>query len=69
MTENEFVQACSLQQTGSAVTIDYEKFNMTGKLIGCWNEYLVVDVDGKQTLWPGKLCKVQKHNYIPPALA
>lgn len=68
MTENEFLNACSLQQTGSSVTVDYEKFNMTGKLIGCWNEYLVVDVDGKQTLWPGKLCKVKKNTYRPPAL-
>lgn len=69
MTENEFVNVCSLQQTGSTVTIDYEKFNMTGKLIGCWNEYLIVKVNGEQTLWPGKLCKVKKHHYERPALS
>lgn len=69
MTENEFLQTCSLQQTGSAVTIEYDKFNMTGKLIGCWNEYLVIDADGKQTLWPGKLCEVKKRDYRPPSLS
>ncbi len=30
MNENEFLHACSLQQTGATVTVNYEKFNMTG---------------------------------------
>lgn len=67
MTKKEFSDVCSLQQTGSSVTIEYEKFNMTGKLIGCWKDYLVIDIDNQQTLWPSDLCEVKPRTYDTPS--
>lgn len=67
MTEKEFAEVCSLQQAGLAVTIGYQQFNMTGKLIGCWEEYLVIDIDEKQALWPREVCDIKQRAYHIPS--
>lgn len=66
MTEKEYEEVCSLQQAGSAISISYQQFNLTGKLIGCWGDSLVIDFHGQQAIWPRELCeRRQRTNYIP----
>lgn len=67
MTETEFVEVCNLQQAGLAVTVGYEQIDMTGKLIGCWEEYLVIDINGTQALWPSEVCDIKQRTYHIPS--
>lgn len=69
MTKKEFAEVCSLQESGLSVTIGYQEFNMTGKLIGCWGEYLVIDVGEQQALWPREVCNVKRRTYHTPSYA
>ncbi len=66
MTEREFAKVCSLQQAGAAVEISYQEFNMTGKLIGCGEDFLVIEINGRQTIWPREICETKQRTYPGP---
>lgn len=67
MTDKEFAEVCSINQAGLAITVGYEQINMTGKLIGCWKDYLLIDIDGIQALWPSEVCDIKKRKYHIPS--
>ncbi len=66
MTEREYSRVCRLQRDGSEVRISYQEFNLTGKLVGCGEDCLVIDINGRRTLWPREICESKPRTYPVP---
>lgn len=67
MTDREFKEICSLQQSGSAIMIRDHQFNLTGKVIGCWEDSLVIDFNGQREIWPMELFESEQQTYPVPS--
>lgn len=67
MTEKEFAEICRLGKTGPSIAITYLDFNLTGKLLGCWENNLLIEVNGQREVWPRELCESVKPGYPGPA--
>ncbi len=67
MTDREFKEICSLQQAGSTITIRDHQLNLTGKVIGCWEDSLVIDFNGQREIWPMELLEREQQTYPAPS--
>jgi hypothetical protein len=67
MTSKEFSEVCDLLPADSPISIGYRQFNLTGKLIGCWEGSMVIDFHGQQAIWPRELCERREATYPVPS--
>lgn len=67
MTKKEFGEVCSLQNSGASIMVSYLDFKLTGKLVGCWEDDLLLNVNGQHELWPRELCQAEKKTYPIPS--
>lgn len=64
MTDKEFKQLCSTTSEGATLSFNYGDTQVSGKFVGCWQEAFVIDVNGRQLIWPRELCNYRKSS--PP---
>lgn len=67
MTNREFSEVCSLLPTDAPISIGYRQFNLTGRLIGCWGDSMVIDFHGLRAIWPRELCEMREATYPIPS--
>jgi hypothetical protein len=69
MTEKTFDELCRVQDSGTSILLSYLDFQLTGKLVGCWESEVLIDINGQFELWPRELCQVEKQTYPIPSYA
>ena len=67
MTGREFEKICSLQKDKLPIAIRHKEFDLRGKFVGCWEESLVIEINGQYALWPCELCESEKPDYPIPS--
>lgn len=69
MTEEQFSTLCSEQDASRDIHIRHQQCALRGRLVGCWENHLVID-DGQQyVLWPYAVCDRETPSYHIPAYA
>ena len=66
MTDKEFNRFCNTTQAGTTLSFNYRSMQVNGKFVGCWEESLVFDVNGRQYIWPHEVCECRKSPYPTP---
>lgn len=67
MTDAKFEKICSLKDNNHTLLISYREQHLTGKLLDCWEDNFLVEVNGKHVLWPKDLCDTAKNDYPIPS--
>ncbi len=67
MTEKEFRKLCSTTPTGTALAFRYNDIEVKGTFVGCAQDAVVVQANGRQFLWPRELCQIGKSSYPVPS--
>ncbi len=67
MNEAQFQKICNLKESGHSLLISFREENLTGKLLDCWQNHFLVEVNGKYILWPKDLCDTVSKNYPIPS--
>ncbi len=66
MTEKQFRELCEATPIGTAVSFSYRDTTIRGKFIGCAEDAIVIESDGKAALWPWELCDYKTSTYPRP---
>ena len=66
MTLQEFHRLCKTTKIGTTLTFKYGNQEVKGHFIGCGNDEVVIEANGKQFIWPRELCEVRKTDYPRP---
>jgi hypothetical protein len=66
MTEKEFTQLCRTTPTGATLTFQYLDTEVRGNFIGCGEEAVIIEVNGRQVIWPREVCECRKNLYPIP---
>lgn len=69
MTEKEFGEICTLGSQSPSILVTYLDFNLTGTLLGCWEDHLLIEVNGQREVWPRELCERAQPSYPGPSYA
>jgi len=67
MTEKEFEELCETTETGTILTFSYRDIKIEGKFIGCADDSVIVEAEGRQYIWPRELCLYRKSDYPTPS--
>lgn len=69
MTEQQFRTLCAEAHETADIHIRHDQCALRGRLVGCWDSYLVID-DGRQyVLWPYAVCDRETPSYHIPSYA
>lgn len=66
MTEKQFRTLCQETEIGTAVSFTYRDLEIRGKFIGCAEDAIIIEANGKQVLWPWELCDYRQSTYPRP---
>ncbi|NIQ96120.1 MAG: hypothetical protein GWN87_19395 [Desulfuromonadales bacterium] len=66
MTEQQFRKLCNETEIGTSVSFSYRDRTVRGKFIGCAEDAVIIETDGKATFWPWELCDYHKSSYPTP---
>ena len=67
MTEQEFQDLCSKTPSGEILTFSFQDQEVRGKFIGCAEDAVVIEANGRGYFWPRELCSYQKSTYGTPS--
>lgn len=67
MTEKEFQQLCKTTQPGTTLSFNYNDTEVSGKFVGCGENAIVIEVNGRQFVWPREVCECRKSSYPIPS--
>lgn len=67
MTEKEFGEICDFGTSNPSISVTYLDFNLTGKLVGCYEDNLLIEINGQRQVWPRELCERAKPGYPGPS--
>jgi len=67
MNDKKFQKICGLKNCDHTLLISFREEHLTGKLLDCWEDNFLVEVNGKQMLWPKELCDTAETNYPTPS--
>ncbi|MDH3999034.1 MAG: hypothetical protein OET90_09385 [Desulfuromonadales bacterium] len=57
MTEQEFQKLCSDTSLGDSLLLSYGELEVCGKFIGCAEDAIVIEANGRSYVWPRELCR------------
>ena len=67
MTEEEFRELCEEIEPGTRLTFTYRDQEVEGKFVGCAEDAVVIEANGRNFLWPKELCDWRKTDYPRPS--
>jgi len=67
MTDKQFQELCSTTEIGTSLTLDLDGKQANGKFLGCAPEGVVVEIDGRVTIWPLDLLDPRRQDYPSPS--
>jgi hypothetical protein len=67
MTEQEFQILCSKTPPGTTLTFSFRDQEVRGKFIGCAENAVVIEANGRGYFWPRDLCSYQESSYGIPS--
>jgi len=67
MTVEEFHKLCKTTKTGTVLTFKFREAEIRGHFVGCGEDEVVIEANGKQYIWPRELCSVRKRDYPIPS--
>lgn len=67
MTTEEFTRLCSENSPGTPLTFDTGEAQVRGNLIGCMEDAVIIEVNGKHFVWPYDLISCQRPDYPIPS--
>jgi hypothetical protein len=67
MTEQEFHSLCSKTPSGKILIFSFRDQEVRGKFIGCAEDAVVIEANGRSYIWPRELCSYQKSTYATPS--
>lgn len=66
MTEQEFNELCSTTSPGTTLTFSFRDQEIEGKFIGCAENAVVIEANGRGFFWPRELCSYRKASRMGP---
>lgn len=67
MTVEEFHMLCKTTETGTILNFKYQDTEIKGHFIGCGEDEVVIEANGRQYIWPRELCRFRKSDYPIPS--
>lgn len=67
MTDSEFAKLCRETRPGTALTFATGAGDVRGSFIGCTDDSVIIEVNGKHVLWPYDLISCRKSGYPTPS--
>jgi len=67
MTEKEFQFLCTETPPGSALTFNFRDQVVVGNFVGCADDAVVIEANGRAYFWPRELCSYKKSSYAGPS--
>ena len=66
MTEKEFKELCSKTSSGTTLTFSFGDRQVSGKFVGCAEDAVVIEANGRSFVWPRELCSYRTtSNQVP----
>ena len=66
MSKLEYKKLCETTEIGTAVSFQYNDKQITGTFIGCAENAMIIEANGKNFIWPWQLCDYRKSSYPIP---
>ena len=66
MTKEQFSKLCEETEIGTSLSFSYRDLEIRGKFIGCAEDAIIIEANGKAVLWPWELCDYSKSSYSTP---
>ena len=67
MTKEQFRKLCEETEIGTSLMFSYRDLEIRGKFIGCAEDAVIIEANGKQILWPWELCDYKQSSYSGPS--
>ncbi|PLY12559.1 MAG: hypothetical protein C0624_00785 [Desulfuromonas sp.] len=66
MTEKQFQELCSNTEIGTSLSLDLGGKRAHGRFLGCAPDGVVIETDGRVTIWPLDLLVNRRQDYPTP---
>lgn len=66
MTPEKFRRLCAETEIGTPLTFTYRDLEIRGKFVGCAEDAVIIEANGKQVFWPRELCDYSTAVYPYP---
>ena len=67
MTKEEYLDLCESTEPGTILTFSFRNMELHGKFIGCAEDAVIIEANGKGYFWPRELCIYKKTAYRSPS--
>lgn len=67
MTTEEFTRLCSETESGTLLTFDTGSDQVRGSFIGCTEDAVIIEANGKHFIWPRDLISCRRPEYPIPS--
>jgi hypothetical protein len=67
MTREQFKKLCEKTEVGTPVSFNYRDLEIRGKFLGCAEDAIIIEANGKAILWPWELCDYSNNTYPRPS--
>lgn len=66
MSKKEFKKLCETTEIGTSVSFSCRDKSINGKFIGCAEDAIIIEANGRTHIWPWELCDYRKSTYPRP---
>jgi len=66
MTKEQYRKLCETTEVGTPIMFTYRDLEIRGKFVGCAEDAIIIEANGKQVLWPMELCDYSESTYPRP---
>jgi len=67
MTNEKYKKLCAETEIGTPLVFTYRDLEIRGKFVGCAEDAIIIEANGKQVLWPRDLCDYSQSDYPLPS--
>jgi len=67
MTRNEFKRLCETTPQGTEVSFEFRDKQVRGKFVGCSENGVLIETNGRQFIWPKELLDYRQSSYPIPS--
>ena len=67
MTSQEYQDLCESTEPGTTLIFSFRDMEIRGKFIGCAEDAVIIEANGKGYFWPRELCAYRKQEHGTPS--